>query len=76
MCQTLGETKLYIYGHYLVLLLNFGVLALLTVALLLMKKMKIKRGAAYLGVMAASVLLYQIPVVSVQGLPYGEYPHS
>ena len=42
----------------------FGVLAVLTVALLLMKKMKIKRGAAYLGVMAASVLLYQIPAVA------------
>ena len=42
----------------------FGVLAVLTVALLLMKKMKIKRGLVYLGVMAASVLLYQIPAVA------------
>ena len=42
----------------------FGVLAVLTVALLLMKKMKIKRGLVYLGVMAVSVLLYQIPAVA------------
>ncbi len=42
----------------------FGVLAVLTVALLLMKKMKIKRGLVYLGVMVASVLLYQIPAVA------------
>ena len=42
----------------------FGALALVTAVMLLMKKMKLKRGLIYLGVMAASVLLYQIPVVA------------
>ena len=42
----------------------FGVLAVVTVLLLLTKKMKAKRGLGYLAVMAASVLLYQIPMVA------------
>ena len=37
---------------------------LLPLIVMLMKNMKIKRGLVYLGVMAASVLLYQIPAVA------------
>ena len=41
----------------------FGVLAVVTIVMLVLKKMKLLRGGVYLGVMAASVLLYQIPAV-------------
>ena len=41
----------------------FGILAVATIVLLLLKKMKPVRGGVYLGIMAASVLLYQIPAV-------------
>ena len=39
----------------------FGILAVITIVMLIMKKMKAKRGGLYLGVMVAAVLLYQIP---------------
>ncbi|MBR3763104.1 MAG: ABC transporter permease [Clostridia bacterium] len=42
----------------------FGVLAVITIIMLITKKMKPVRGGVYLGVMAAAVGLYQIPVVA------------
>ena len=42
----------------------FGVLAVVTVLAMVFKKVNYKRGGVYLGVMAASVLLYQIPAVA------------
>ena len=41
----------------------FGVLAVITIVMLIMKKMKAKRGGLYLAVMAAAVGLYQIPAI-------------
>ena len=42
----------------------FGALALVTIVMLVLKKMKVKNGVIYLSVMAGSVLLYQIPSVA------------
>jgi len=41
----------------------FAVLAIVTIVMMVLKRMKPVRGGAYLGVMAAAILLYQIPAI-------------